>query len=154
MVKFPPEGSRGVDGVNAVADIGLLPRPEYPARANRETFIVAQIEEPAALERLDEIAAVKGVDVLLVGPADLSVQLGIPGQLRDRRILDAFDKVARACQKHGKRAGTTTGDPEDARKLIERGYLFFGTSIDYAPVRSHMLKLKETFGPVGFTFGA
>jgi len=153
MVKFPPEGSRGLDGVNADADFGLLPLTDYLTRANRETFIIAQIEEPLALERLDEIAAVKHVDVLLVGPGDLSVQFGIPGQLRDKRILDAFDKVAKACQKHGKRAGTTTADPEDARKLIERGYLFFGTSVDYYPVRNHMTKLKETFGPVGFTFG-
>lgn len=151
-VKFPPVGNRGLDGVNADADFGLLPVSQYVERSNRETFIVAQIEEPAALERLDEIAAIEGIDVLLVGPGDLSLQLGIPGQIRDPRILKALDDVAAACQSHKKVAGTTTASAEDARQLMDRGYRFFGTGADYGAVKNHLLSVKESFGSIGFSF--
>jgi 4-hydroxy-2-oxoheptanedioate aldolase len=153
MVKFPPLGSRGLDGVNADADFGLLPLREYIERSNRETFLVIQIEEPEALDHLEEIAAVEGVDVLFVGPGDLSLQLGIPGELRDPRILAACDRVVDACRRHGKVAGTTTSGPEDARSLMDRGFLFFGTGADYRAVRAHLAATKEGFSRIGFSFG-
>ncbi len=151
-VKFPPLGSRGLDGVNADADFGLLPLEQYLERSNRETFIVAQIEEPEALANLDGIAAVEGVDVLLVGPGDLSLQLGIPGEVRNPRVLEACDRVVEACRRHGKVAGTTTSGLDDARALLDKGFLFFGTGADYRAVKAHLLSTRESFSKLGFTF--
>ena len=151
-VKFPPEGRRGLDGVNADADFGLLPLEEYLARANRETFIVAQIEDREALPLIDEIAAVPGVDVLFIGHGDLSLSLGIPGQVRDDRILTAIDHVAAACRKHGKHAGIPARDAEDAAALMERGFRFFTCPGDYSFVRRGFEQTKDRFKSVGFTF--
>lgn len=153
MVKFPPMGDRGLDGVNADADFGLLPMERYIERENRETFLVAQIEDPEALDNLEEIASVDHVDVLFVGPGDLSLQFGIPGKLRDPRVLDACDRVVDACRRHGKAAGTTTPDAEDAKKLMDRGFRFFGTGADYRFVKNGLLGVKESFSRIGFTFG-
>lgn len=152
MVKFPPEGDRGLDGVNADADFGLLPLEEYIARSNRETFLVAQIEDPEALDNLEEIASVGHVDVLFVGPGDLSLQLGIPGKLRDPRILEACDRVLDACRRHGKTAGTTTPNAEDAKELMRRGFRFFGTGADYRFVKNGLLQTRQSFTDIGFTF--
>lgn len=150
--KFPPIGRRGLDGVNADADFGLIPLEKYLERANRETFIVAQIEDPEALDIVDDIAAVEGVDVLLVGHGDLSLALGIPGKLRDPRILKAIDRVAEACAKHGKVPGIPVADTEDASRLMEKGYKFICCGGDYRFVKNGLLKTKEEFQALGFTF--
>src|SRR5437762_10249895 len=78
-VKFPPDGNRGVDGAGLDGDYVLdswRPGSEYFAEANRETFIVAQIETTEAVENVDGIAAVPGIDCVFVGPADLRLRLG------------------------------------------------------------------------------
>ena len=80
--KFAPLGERGMDGGNPDQPYCSMPAPEYIAAANRETFIVVQIEQQKALEQVEEIAKVPGVDVVMLGPADFTVLSGIPGQIR------------------------------------------------------------------------
>ena len=79
IVKYPPLGNRGIDGAGLDADYGLdhffAKDSTYLEDANRETFIVAQIETTTALSNLDEIAQVEGIDVLFVGPGDLGARL-------------------------------------------------------------------------------
>ena len=79
--RFSPLGMRGLDGVEASADYGLAPMAEYMAHANQETFVVVQIEDAEAVEDIDAIAATEGIDVLFIGPADLSQSFGIPLQI-------------------------------------------------------------------------
>src|SRR5215469_14046023 len=78
--KYPPMGERGFDNVGADGEFGLSDPAEYFERSNRETFVVLQIEDRDAVDRVEEIAAVEGVTLLFVGPADLSISLGVPLQ--------------------------------------------------------------------------
>jgi len=151
-VKFPPLGRRGLDGVNADAEFGLLPVEQYTKRSNDQTFIVAQIEDPEALEIVDEVAAVEGIDVLFLGQGDLSLGLGIPGQVRHEMILRATDSVLSACARHGKTAGIPALSADDARTLMARGFRFFTTGADYRFIRNGLLALRKEFTDIGFTF--
>ena len=83
MTKFPPVGKRAVDGGNADGAYCNVPFLEYLEQANKERFVVLQIEDPEAVEELDEIAAVPGYDMLLFGAGDYSVAIGKPGQVDD-----------------------------------------------------------------------
>ncbi len=150
--KFPPLGKRGLDGVNADSDFGLISMGGYLKRANEETFIVAQIEDPEAVSIIDAVAAVEGVDVLFVGIGDLSLGFGIPGQFRHESILEIIDRTAEACAKHGKIPGTPAMDPEDTARLIEKGYRFFTMGADYRFIKNGLLKAREEFSSLGFSF--
>lgn len=152
MVKFPPVGHRGLDGVNADADFGLKPLDEYLAWANEQTFIVAQIEDASALELVEEVASMPGVDVVFVGHGDLALSLGIPGQLREGRILEAIRRVGRACVAHGKAAGIPSRSPDDAAELMDQGYRFFTMGADYGFVKNGLLAARDAYRRVGFTF--
>ena len=103
--RYPPVGMRSWGGI--VTQYGL--RPPGPAEAqaalNREIAVIAMIETPEAVENVDQIAAVDGIDVLLIGSSDLSTTMGIPGQFGHQRIQDAYRRVADACGKHGRILG-------------------------------------------------
>ena len=73
---------------------------------NEQHLTIVQIETQEAVDRIDEIAAVPGVDALYLGPGDLSVALGIPGQVEDPRILEVAERIVAACKEHGKIAGS------------------------------------------------
>ncbi len=152
MVKFPPEGKRGLDGVNADADFGLLGVEEYIKRSNDQTFIVAQIEDAEALDIIDDVAAMPGVDVVFIGHGDLALSLGIPGKVRDPKIIDAIDRVGAACVRNGKVAGIPSTGPDDATALMKKGFGFFATGGDYSFVKNGLLQLKENYSKIGFTF--
>ena len=90
-------------------------------QANQETFLVLQIEDQEAVEGIDGILAVDGVEMVFIGPADLSISYGIPMQRRHPTMQRAFDKVANAAAKAGKWWGTITSTPESAQEEINRG---------------------------------
>lgn len=150
--KFPPIGRRGIDGVNADANFGFVELEDYLATANERTFLVMQIEDPEAVEIADDIAAIEGVDVLFVGPGDLSLGYGVPGQSRHPKVQRAIDIVAEACAKHGKTAATPAINAEDTRKLLDRGYRLFATSADYRFIRNGLLETRSAFSELGFEF--
>jgi 4-hydroxy-2-oxoheptanedioate aldolase len=119
--RFPPQGKRGFDGAGADGDYTLTPPLEYLKERNEETFLVLQIEDREAIDCVDEIAAVEGVDLLFVGPADLSISYGVPMQRQHPLIQGALDKVANAAEKAGKWWGTVTETPDAAQKELDRG---------------------------------
>ena len=130
--KFHPLWLRGVDAVNQDADQGYASMLDYMKFANDNTFIVAQIEDPAALEKAEDLASVKGVDVLFLGPADFCHSIGKPGQFRCPEVGAAIDKLTAICQKHNIYCGTVGfGDPEFCRQLIDRGVKFLGGPSDW-----------------------
>jgi len=120
-MRYPPVGKRGMDGVGADADHGMANLVEHIDHANRETFLVLQIEDREAIEQIDEIAAVPGFDMLFVGPADLSISLGTPLQTQSDVVQRAIDKVADAAARHGKWWAIPTATPEIAQQMLDRG---------------------------------
>ena len=119
--RYPPFGQRGFDSVGADAEFGLSDSVSYLQESSRETFLALQIEDREAVDCVEEIAAVEGVDFLFVGPADLSISLGVPLQFDHPSLQSAFDRVARAAQKAGIWWGTVTGSPAAAQRALDRG---------------------------------
>lgn len=119
--KFSPRGSRGLNLGGRDADYYGMSAQQFVERANREHFVAIQIETAGALNEADQIAAIEGVDLLFVGPADLSLALGIPGQFHNERLWDAIARVANACRQHGKSWGAVVPDPNFADRAMELG---------------------------------
>lgn len=123
--KYPPEGGRGA--AFGVAHDNYIPAPvtEVMASANREGFIAAKIETVSGIENCEAIAAVEGIDCLWVGHFDLSLSMGIPAQFDHPAFLKAIEKVANACEKHGKTAGNMVSNAESAKIWKDFGYRAF-----------------------------
>jgi 4-hydroxy-2-oxoheptanedioate aldolase len=122
--RFPPVGKRGLDGAGADADWGTVPRDEYLAHVAQEIFLVYQIEDPEAVEQIDEIAAVPGYDILFIGPGDLALSYGVACDLELPVMKAAYARVAAAAAKHGKWWGTTTATPAHAQTALDQGARF------------------------------
>ena len=105
ICKFPPEGHRSAGGGLAQGRFEPMGPEELLGGINREMLLVAMIETPEAGERADAIAAVPGIDVLLIGTNDLSTGMGIPGQHDHPRVNKVYEQVNAACRKHAKTAG-------------------------------------------------
>ncbi len=103
--KFPPHGNRSVSVGTPHLRFRSWPLGEARRILNEETMVVAMIEAPDAVERADEIAAVEGVDILMIGTNDLCAEMGIDGQFEHERVKRAYGRVIEACRKHGKAAG-------------------------------------------------
>ena len=111
--KYPPRGQRGF-GYMRASEHGVDFHP-YIKRANDETAVVVQIEHHRAIEALDDILSVEGVDGALIGPMDLSGSMGICGQLDHPRMQDAMKAFVDACARHGKAAGLHLVHPSAER---------------------------------------
>jgi 4-hydroxy-2-oxoheptanedioate aldolase len=120
-VKFPPLGDRGLGGSGLDADYLVGDPKAYAAHANRETFLVVQIETPGALENAAAIAAMPSVDALFIRPADLSLRLGCGAGATDPRLSAAQEAIAAAARQHGKAWGRPVGTIEEARAIIGQG---------------------------------
>lgn len=151
-LKFPPAGIRGLDGSGADMPYGMIPLTDYLLQANRETFILVQVEDPVGLENAEAIARVEGIDMLFFGPGDYSVQAGFPGDFENPGYYDAIRKVASAAKGAGKWWGTPAFSPEHARKLLDMGAMLVTRAGDITLLRLALTKLKEDFKPLGFTF--
>lgn len=103
--KYPPMGHRSLGGPMAQLGFRPVPRAESTEIVNRETLLVMMLETPQAIANADAIAAVPGVDVLLIGTNDLTLEMGIPGKYDDPRVVDAYRAVVAACRAHGKHVG-------------------------------------------------
>ena len=150
--KFAPLGCRGYDGSNPDAPYALLPMREYVARANAETFVVVQIESPHAVENADAIASVAGVDVLFVGPADLSLLAGVAGEFHHPRMQEAIDRVAAAARRAGKHWGMPAATREEARHLLEAGARFICHGCDLLIIQEGLQRIRREFEALGFRF--
>lgn len=150
--KFAPLGRRGIDTGNADNPYCAMPLAPYIREANAQTFVVVQIEDPASLANVEEIAAVEGVDVLFLGPGDFSILSGIAGQFDHPSIADAIERIAAAAKRSGKAWGMPVGSPEQAKKLYDQGARFLAHGADILMVKSGLESIRRAFGPVGFTF--
>jgi 2-keto-3-deoxy-L-rhamnonate aldolase RhmA len=128
--KYPPEGNRGVAIRRAHNLYRKVDAAAYMREANEHTFIAVQAESPAAIENAEAIAAVPGVDAIFVGPFDLSVSLGIPGQIKHPRETEAIQRVVEVCREHCMVSGIMLFDKDQARHWIEKGMRFLAYSSD------------------------
>jgi len=103
--RYPPAGKRSMGGGLPHVAYRSMPVGEVARMVNEETLVVAMIESPEAVANAEEIAAVPGIDALLIGTNDLCFEMGIPGQFNDPRVAEAYTKVIAACRKHGKFPG-------------------------------------------------
>jgi 2-dehydro-3-deoxyglucarate aldolase/4-hydroxy-2-oxoheptanedioate aldolase len=143
--KFAPRGCRGLNTGGYDGRFGSLSAAEFTARANRENFVAIQIETIGALEECDAIAAIDAVDHLFVGPADLSLVLGVPGDFMHRDCQAAVDRVAAACRRHGKSWGAVTPTPEHARMCAEKGCQMISLTNDVRLVNAGIKAVKGAF---------
>lgn len=141
--KFAPLGMRGFDGGNPDMPYCLMDMAEYVRKSNDETWVVIQIEDPQALEQVDEIAAVEGVDVVMLGPADFSILSGFPGQFNHPKIDEALKKIAAATDRHGKAWGTPAGSPQRIKELLDRGARWTTCGCDLIWVKNGLEQAKR-----------
>lgn len=132
-MRFPPAGSRGVAAGTRGPGYGTLPHARLRSINERITGVF-QVESAVAVEAADALAAIDGVDVLFVGPADLSHDLGIPGEFDSPRFGAALERVAAAAAAHGKAAGILLQDASEVPAYLARGYRFLGIGSDYGQI--------------------
>jgi 2-keto-3-deoxy-L-rhamnonate aldolase RhmA len=133
--RFHPLGQRGVNGTGVDGRYGSVPMREYLQRANAETFVAVQVENAEAVADVGRIAAVPGVDLLFVGPADLTQSLGIPAEWEDPRLWQALEQVARASRETGVPWAVLPPDPGFARRCVGMGCRMLSLGLDVWAVR-------------------
>jgi 4-hydroxy-2-oxoheptanedioate aldolase len=126
--RYPPAGVRGVSGSNRAARYGRI--KDYLHKANDEICVLVQVETRSALDQLEAIAAVPGVDGVFVGPADLAASFGHTGNQLHPEVQAAIEDAARRLKKVGKAAGILTPVEEDAKRYISWGYTFVAVGSD------------------------
>jgi 4-hydroxy-2-oxoheptanedioate aldolase len=133
FLRYPPAGGRGVALRTRGAGLGTIGHGEV-GRVDERIVGIVQIESVGALREADAIAAIDGVDVLFVGPADLTHSLGVPGRFDDETYRAALKTVVDACVAHGKAAGILVYDLAVVPGLLELGFRFVGIGADGALV--------------------
>ncbi len=146
--KYPPLGRRGSGAGLAMA---RWPSSEsYYDFADRNVLVVVNIEEARAVEDIEAIAAISGIDVLFIGTSDLSFSLGFRGQQDHPKVQEAIAKIVAAGKAHGKVLGAPAGDAERVRKLLEQGFLFFQSRTDLGLMTLGARPILEPLGKTPF----
>jgi 2-keto-3-deoxy-L-rhamnonate aldolase RhmA len=140
-MRFPPAGKRGY-GVNpTMVQYEGRSFAEIIEHQNRNTVSVVQFETRTAMERADELLSVRGVDIAMVGPADLSISLGVPGDFDNPLMISTIQGLIAKCNKHGVVPGIQTRSVAMAKAWAERGMRFVGASAEHGLL---LEKAKET----------
>jgi 2-dehydro-3-deoxyglucarate aldolase len=127
--RYPPDGLRGVAGMSRASRFGTT--PYYLKTANQHVGVIAQLETPAAIHRLESIAQVKGVDALFIGPADLSAAMGHLGEPHHPAVMDLMTQAVQRCKALGMPVGTLGDTPELVAQYRAAGfdYVAIGTDL-------------------------
>ncbi len=151
-VKYAPEGRRGFGMRGILTDYQGLPPREAMARANQETIVVVQVESTEAVEDLPNTVTVPGIDATMVGPNDLSISLGIPGEFNHPKFRDAVERIAAACNASPVAAGMHMGDTGRLVECRRLGYRFLIFSTDMALLLKSLREgLRQLQGEAGGT---
>lgn len=146
-VKYQPRGSRGLAGVRAAEYAQGVPFADYVAVANAETLVTVHIETEAAVDRLSEIVGVDGLDVIFIGPTDLSNSLGVPGQLQHPKVQAIMQRIVDTVAPTGLALGIMVPNAEAARQWRDRGarYITVGLENLMNPsCRNHLKTVRGT----------
>ncbi|MCL2477982.1 MAG: aldolase/citrate lyase family protein [Treponema sp.] len=144
MTRFHPIGRRALDGGNADGAYCLVDTHEYMREANRERFLMIQIEDPEAMDDLDAICSLEGIDIVFFGPGDFSQGIGDPGNFNNHKLLDARRRVAETAVKYGKYAGTV-GTPSNLKELHDLGYRFISAGADVVGLANYFKEISASF---------
>jgi 4-hydroxy-2-oxoheptanedioate aldolase len=142
--RYAPAGIRGVSGTTRATRFGRI--PGYATRASEELCLLVQVETQEALDAIEEIATVDGVDGLFIGPADLAASLGHPGNMGHPTVVAAVDDAIARIRATGKPAGILTPDEAQAQRWIERGTIFTGVGVDAIVLARQTEALARRFG--------
>jgi 4-hydroxy-2-oxoheptanedioate aldolase len=145
-LRYPPVGVRGVALRTRGAGFGTLSHADLARVVNERIVGVIQVESVAIVAAADEIAALDGVDVMFVGPADLSHALGVPGRFDDPGYLEAIGAVVAACQRRGKEAGILLYDATTLARHLELGFRFIGLGSEGSFVSAGAHAMLEAAG--------
>jgi 2-keto-3-deoxy-L-rhamnonate aldolase RhmA len=142
---YPPLGQRGMAAMSRASRFGTT--PNYLNTANRFMSVIVQLETPEAIGRLEEIAAVPGIDALFIGPGDLSASMGHVGNAAHPEVLALTHDAVRRAHAAGKKVGTVGGTPSMVRQYREMGFDFVAIASDLAfLVRSAQAAVQELSG--------
>lgn len=150
-IRYPPEGIRGVARMVRATNFGS-DFSEYYANQEKNLVCIVQIETEEILDSLDSVAATDGIDVLFVGPMDLSVALGVYGQPDHPRFIDAIRATADAAIKEGKAAGVLLQKAEEFKKYYEFGFRFIACGSDSSFVQDGACKTAERLNELKNSF--
>ena len=128
--KYTPWGERGFGTQTGHTDYKPAKAVDFMKEANENTLLVAQIETQEAIDNIDEILDVTGIDVGLIGPNDLSISMGIPDQMGSERLTKAIDKVVESGKKRGKATGIHIGNISALRGWQAKGMTVLAYSTD------------------------
>ena len=128
--RYPPAGLRGVAGTTRATRFGRV--KDYARRAHEEICVLVQVETQIALDNIESICAVDGVDGVFIGPADLHASLGYTGEIANPAVKPLIDEAIRRIRKGGKAPGILTPNESDARHWLECGALFVAVGADVA----------------------
>jgi 4-hydroxy-2-oxoheptanedioate aldolase len=141
--RYPPEGVRGVAGISHASRFGRI--SNYLKTAHEEICLLVQVETASALQQLEAIAAVDGVDAVFIGPSDLAASLGHIGNPQHSDVQKAMEAAGRRLSSMNKPAGTVAATEVDAQRFMEWGYRFVGVAIDTAILVRGADALVKTF---------
>ena len=142
-VRYPPHGMRGVASVHRANRYGRV--PDYFARANGEICVLTQLETRAAVDALEDIAAVEGVDGVFIGPSDLAASLGYLGNNAHPEVRGTIEKACRRAQAVGKPIGILAPVETDARAYLDMGFAFVAVGSDVVVLRKGCDALVKQF---------
>ncbi|KAJ5692997.1 hypothetical protein N7462_002420 [Penicillium macrosclerotiorum] len=141
--RYPPQGTRGYGPMFAPHSLpGVNPGPDYDDQANASITVCVQIESRPGVENVEKIAAVDGIDVLFIGPFDLSKQMGVTRGGEEHEA--AIQRILAAAHNAGKKAAIFCTDGNDARKRAEQGFDMISVNTDVGVIRTGMLNELKT----------
>ena len=126
--RYPPAGVRGVAGTTRATRFGRV--KDYARRAHEEICVLVQVETQQALDNIESICAIDGVDGVFIGPADLHASMGYVGEIANAKVKPLIDEAIRRIRKAGKAPGILTPNEADARHWLECGALFVAVGAD------------------------
>ena len=141
--RYPPRGMRGVASVHRANRYGRV--PDYFARADDEMCVLVQLETGPAVEALEEIAAVEGVDGVFIGPSDLAASLGYLGNNAHPEVRETIERACRRAQAIGKAIGILAPIESDARAYLDMGFAFVAVGSDVVVLRKGCDALVKMF---------
>jgi 2-keto-3-deoxy-L-rhamnonate aldolase RhmA len=150
--RFPPQGNRSVGGAGPLQGYRTTPLAEVNAQGNAATLCIAMLETPEGIANAETIAAVPGINVLLIGSNDLCTAMGIPGELKHPTLRAAYESTAKACKTHNKHLGVggIRADVEHVAELTKLGarFVIAASDVQYMMVaaRNEVAALRKATG--------
>jgi 4-hydroxy-2-oxoheptanedioate aldolase len=153
-VRYAPLGARGLIGFSRATEYGRVPLVRHIEQSNREVMLAVMIEDAEAVDEIDAIAAVDGIDLVAPGPNDLAGSLGVPGQTDHPRLMAAMERVAGAAKRAGRRLVLPLGHPVYPRTVAEcrdlgAGLLLCGAAPEVRLLRSLSSEVTELHRTTG-----